>query len=104
MRPHLIRGPRQDGFDPASPAQPDEAARLHSVAVGRRRVESPELWVGVQLPATASGAPSASAAPQSSAQPESSHTRLEELATRAQRFTPRVSLVPPDGVLLEVKG
>jgi protein ImuB len=29
---------------------------------------------------------------------------IEKLATRALRFTPRVSLVPPDGVLLEVKG
>jgi protein ImuB len=29
---------------------------------------------------------------------------LERLATRAQRFTPRVSLAPPDGLLLEVKG
>ena len=27
---------------------------------------------------------------------------LEQLAMRAQRFTPRVSLVPPDGLLLEV--
>ena len=30
--------------------------------------------------------------------------RLEQLAVSAQRFTPRVSLVPPDGLLLEVKG
>src|SRR5262249_1144260 len=29
---------------------------------------------------------------------------LERLATLAQRFTPRVSLVPPDALLLEVKG
>jgi protein ImuB len=29
---------------------------------------------------------------------------LERLAARAQRFTPRVSLVPPDGLVLEVKG
>jgi len=29
---------------------------------------------------------------------------LEQLATRALRFTSRVSLVPPDGLLLEVKG
>lgn len=29
---------------------------------------------------------------------------LERLATRANRFTPRVSIVPPDGLLLEVKG
>ena len=30
--------------------------------------------------------------------------RWSSLALRAQRFTPRVSLVPPDGLLLEVKG
>jgi protein ImuB len=29
---------------------------------------------------------------------------LERLATRVHRFTPRVSLVPPDGLVLEVKG
>ena len=29
---------------------------------------------------------------------------LERLATRVYRFTPRVSLAPPDGLLLEVKG
>jgi len=29
---------------------------------------------------------------------------LEKIATRAHRFTPRVSLVPPDGLVLEVKG
>jgi len=29
---------------------------------------------------------------------------LERLATQAQRFTPRISLVPPDGLVLEVKG
>ena len=35
---------------------------------------------------------------------ENSIGSLEQLAARAQRFTPRVSLVPPDGLLLEVKG
>ncbi len=29
---------------------------------------------------------------------------LERVASRAHRFTPRVSLVPPDGLVLEVKG
>ena len=29
---------------------------------------------------------------------------LERLAVQAQRFTPRISLVPPDGLVLEVKG
>ncbi|HUJ54351.1 MAG TPA: DNA polymerase Y family protein [Steroidobacteraceae bacterium] len=31
-------------------------------------------------------------------------TKLARLARRAQRFTPRVSLEPPDGLLLEVRG
>lgn len=47
---------------------------------------APEFWIGVHLTEPAS-------------QP-----LLERLAIRAQRFTPRVSLVPPDGLLLEVKG
>ncbi len=45
-----------------------------------------ELWWGIHVPAAAS------------------RQGLEALAVRAQRFTPRVSLVPPDGLLLEVKG
>jgi protein ImuB len=45
---------------------------------------APELWVGVHL--------------------LTGMHALERLATRAQRFTPRVSLAPPDGLLLEVKG
>lgn len=48
-----------------------------------------ELWVGVHLPALTAGQ-----------RPQ----LLEQLATRAERFTPRVSLVAPDGLLLEVKG
>ena len=49
-----------------------------------------ELWAAVQLPASASDA----AAP----------ARLEPLAAAAQRFTPRVSLEPPDALLLELRG
>ncbi len=45
-----------------------------------------ELWVGVHL-----------------AQPPGAR-QLTHLAHLAQRFTPRVSLEPPDGVLLEVRG
>ena len=36
--------------------------------------------------------------------PDRQQQLLEQLAMRAQRFTPRVSLAPPDGLLLEVKG
>ena len=57
---------------------------LHSVDSRREPAESPELWLGAQVVSAA--------AP------------LEKLATRAQKYTPRVSLVPPDGLLLEVKG
>jgi protein ImuB len=45
-----------------------------------------ELWVGVHLPQLPSP------------------RQLTHLAHLAQRFTPRVSLEPPDGVLLEVRG
>lgn len=45
-----------------------------------------ELWAGVHLSAPA---------------PAES---LQRLALRAERYTPRVSLEPPDGLLLEVKG
>lgn len=48
-----------------------------------------ELWLAVHL-----GAPSGQPTPQD----------LERLGIRAQRLTPRVSLDPPDGLLLEVKG
>jgi protein ImuB len=66
-----------------SPAS--EATSLRSVDAAGALVDSPELWIGVHIfdPAAVS---------------------LERLATSAQRFTPRVSLVPPDGLLLEVKG
>lgn len=59
---------------------------LRSVDSRQEPADAPELWVGVHIQSLGSGA------------------SLEKLATRAQRFTPRVSLVPPDGLLLEVKG
>ncbi|HEV2700719.1 MAG TPA: DNA polymerase Y family protein [Steroidobacteraceae bacterium] len=46
-----------------------------------------ELWLGVHLP-----------------QPQADPLLLQRLAMLAQRFTPRVSLEPPDGLVLEVKG
>jgi protein ImuB len=45
----------------------------------------PELWAGLHLPGINPG-------------------KLQQLAVCAQRFTPRVSLAPPDGLLLEVQG
>ena len=47
--------------------------------------ESNQLWAGLHLPGI-------------------DEERLSRLAERAQRFTPRVSLAPPDGLLLEVRG
>jgi len=74
-----------------------------------------ELWIGVHL--QESPVPEHHAAPEHRSvqehcvpqeyrvpQEHRARQRLEELATRAQQFTPRVSLAPPDGVLLEVKG
>jgi protein ImuB len=63
-----------------------DATALRSVEVAHAPVESAELWVGIHI-LSFKGAAS-----------------LERLARSAQRFTPRVSLVAPDGLLLEVKG
>jgi protein ImuB len=57
---------------------------------GLAPVTSTELWVGVHLTESAGQEPV--------------WQGLERLAPCAQRFTPRVSLVPPDGLVLEVKG
>jgi len=56
---------------------------------GAAPVTATELWIGIHLT-------------ESAAQPP--EQALESLALSAQRFTPRVSLVPPDGLVLEVKG
>jgi protein ImuB len=62
---------------------------------GTAPVTSTELWVGVHLIGSSPlGIPSLPARSRD----------LERLALCAQRFTPRVSLVPPDGLVLEVKG
>jgi protein ImuB len=71
-------------FPAGAPAS--EPASVRSVGSGRASVESPELWAGVHILKLEGAA------------------TLERLATNAQRFTPRVSLVAPDGLVLEVKG
>jgi protein ImuB len=83
MRPRVDRRANER----ATPIAPKRsAAVLRSVeSVQAAAATSRELWIGVCL---RSPTPST----------------LEQLATRAQRFTPRVSVVPPDGLLLEVKG
>jgi protein ImuB len=65
---------------------PTARTALRSVETQREPAESPQLWVGTHILSLKGAA------------------TLEKLATRAQRFTPRVSLVAPDGLLLEVKG
>src|SRR5215470_11156206 len=83
MRPRSIRA--------ASTADLPSARTAEAPLRGVRRALSPaatthELWAGVHL---------------SEFDPVQG---LEQLAIRAQRFTPRVSLAPPDGLLLEVAG
>jgi protein ImuB len=66
-------------------------------------VTSTELWVGVHLV----GSVTERSATERRARESPAGTGpkdLERLALCAQRFTPRVSLVPPDGLVLEVKG
>jgi protein ImuB len=79
----------------SSTPAPQQAPALRSgdllrPAIGR--IDAPitapaQLWLAVHLRA-------------SSSQPQD----LERLGVRAQRLTPRISLDPPDGLLLEVKG
>ncbi len=89
-----MRAPRTiDLFAPAS--LPQQAPRTPVQPVAPRglpvRPAGEPLWLGVHVPALA--APAAPAASRI----------LQTLATRALRFTPRVSLAPPDGLLLEVR-
>jgi protein ImuB len=88
QRPRIVRS---DGAGARLPAnQPSsETTSLRSVESPSAPVDAPELWAGVHIPLPG---------------PQDSSTLLERLAAKAQRFTPRVSLVPPDGLLLEVKG
>jgi protein ImuB len=84
MRPHSIRAVVSTADLPSTrtaeaPLRSVRSA-LHPLAT------TPELWAGVHL---------------SEFDPAQG---LEALAIRAQRFTPRVSLAPPDGLLLEVAG
>jgi protein ImuB len=96
MRPRLIEADRQD-TPPAGAASATALPARESADAPRLRplpcppahataVSPAQLWAGVHLPGGAST------------------EKLEQLAGRAQRFTPRVSLVPPDGLLLEIRG
>jgi protein ImuB len=75
------------GLTAPSAATPRADTPLQAVLPAFPRVvAAAELWAGVHLFG------------------DTQSTRLEQLAIAAQRFTPRVSLSPPDGLLLEVKG
>jgi protein ImuB len=62
------------------------AARLLRAPSALPKFSPAQLWAAIHLPACGSV------------------QQLEQLASRALRFTSRVSLEPPDGLLLEVKG
>lgn len=96
MRSHVIHQEVGSTTDAVRlPAGDSLAGRSVTRSVARARfpgtapVTSTELWVGVHLVEAAAG---------------QGPGPLEQLALCAQRFTPRVSLVPPDGLVLEVKG
>lgn len=96
MRPHTPQTAANStdtppaGAPPAAvrPALPPGDSPLHSLARPPvcGALPAAELWAGVHLPQFAVA------------------EKLEQLAASAQRFTPRVSLVPPDGLVLEIKG
>ncbi len=87
--PRTTSLPLFDMPPPAAPSPP--AARPSPPTHGvRERVAPRELWAAVQLPLAT---PVQEAAPQ-----------LARWARAAQRFTPRVSLEPPDALLLELRG
>lgn len=73
-----------------APTPAHEAPRLAPPPVQASLVEAHEQWLAVYLPVQA---PVAS--------PEAQLTRL---ALLAQHFTPRVSLEPPDALVLEIRG
>ncbi len=93
------RAPAPRSGDPRSvdPGSGDSrSGDLHRPVAGRVEARAPapaaapaELWLAVHL----ASSPSPPA-----------RQDLERLGVRAQRLTPRVSLDPPDGLLLEVKG
>jgi protein ImuB len=66
---------------PRAPVRQRRSGGLRAVARTAAPLDSSELWLAVQI-----------------------DSGLQPLAVRAQRFTPRVSLVPPDGLLLEIQG
>jgi protein ImuB len=85
MRPRIVQRMNATVSELPAGSSASEATLLRSVEAAGATIDSPELWIGVHIP-------------------DPGVVSLERLATSAQRFTPRVSLVAPDGLLLEVKG
>jgi protein ImuB len=71
---------------PAGPVLPAGTPRLAALEPAAAAAQAGELWAGLHLPDLAS------------------EENLRRLAAVMQGFTPRVSLEPPDGVVLEVRG
>jgi len=96
MRPRIIQAAAEGADTLPAAAAPVTAGTAAGLAGAPLRAvpRSPppaalaasELWAGVYLPGLDAA------------------DKLAQLGGRAQRFTPRVSLAPPDGLLLEVKG
>ena len=76
---------------PSDTSRPTRAPRsvISPVRFPGATTVATELWIGMHLTESAGQPP---------------EQALESLALSAQRFTPRVSLVPPDGLVLEVAG
>jgi protein ImuB len=85
MRPLTANLPSA-GLSAARTGSAPAVAPLHSVRRAVRGSHLQELWAALHLSGFDSG------------------RGPEQLAARAHRFTPRVSLAPPDGLLLEVAG
>ena len=86
--------PLQESTSVPAPAQtpslrPGDGLRPLTGRAAASTMAPAELWLAVHL----KGSPS-----------QPTRQDLERLGARAQRLTPRVSLEPPDGLLLEVKG
>src|ERR1700746_3365541 len=88
MRRQLIRSAASTADLPSAARTGSAPADVSLRSVRRTTHAAPihELWAGLHL---------------NGLEPAQG---LEQLATLAQRFTPRVSLAPPDGLLLEVAG
>ena len=94
---------RPDRPTPLRPVSPGAAPKSFP---GIAPITSTELWVGVHLMGSAVQQPGdqQSVRQDPVGQEPVVAQELERLALCAQRFTPRVNLVPPDGLVLEVKG